>query len=214
MDEIKKEITELLDSGSESQNYDLKKGIIWKDKTEHTLSLVADIMAFANTQDGGTIILGLDDKTLDFSAVPGDWWNSYDATKVMNAVNKYCDPRINVRITKILDFEYKNKKGPLVILKISEFSDSPIICKSNGNTSENKPIFYAGQIYIRTNRVSTEAVSNAQDMRDLIVRGMLKKRDELLQSFEAIISGKKTPLPVQLFAEYNEEIKNAMESLG
>lgn len=209
------EIIKMLNSGTENRNLDFKRGFSWKDKSAETLGLVTDIMACANTQDGGTIILGVDDKTQEFSSESGKWWESFDTTKIMDTLNKYCDPRSEILIFKKEDFEYKGKKGPIVVLQIPEFTDVPIVCKIIGNTSDQTPVFKPGQIYIRTNRASSEVISNSQDMRELTNRSMLKHGDKLLQAFSAIVSGQRLPQPItNIFEQYANEIKEAEDEIG
>jgi len=209
------EIIKMLDSGVENRNLDFKRGFSWKDKSAETLGLVTDIMACANTQDGGTIILGVDDKTQEFSSESGRWWESFDTTKIMDTLNKYCDPRTEIQIFRKEDFEYKEKKGPIVVLQISEFTDVPIICKISGNASDQTSVFKPGQIYIRTNRASTEVISNSQDMRELTDRAMLKHGDRLLQAFSAIASGQRLPQPItNVFEQYANELKEAEDEIG
>lgn len=209
------EITRLLDSGAESRNHDFKRGFSWQDKTAETLGLVTDMMAFSNTQDGGTIILGVDDNTQEFASVAGRWWDSFDTTRIMNILNKYCDPRLDIQVFREEDFEYKEKRGPIVVLQIPEFTDVPVICKIDGNTSDQTCIFRASQIYIRTNRASTEVISNSQDMRELTNRAMLKHGDRLLEAFSAIVRGQRIPQPVtDVFAQYSSEINEAEGEIG
>ena len=209
------EIIRLLDSGAESRNHDFKRGFNWQDRTAETLGLVTDIMAFSNTQDGGTVILGVDDSTQEFAGVTGRWWDSFDTTRIMDILNKYCDPRLNIRVFREENFEYRSKRGPIVVLQIPEFTDVPIICKVSGNTSDQQCIFNAGQIYIRTNRASTEIISNSQDMRELINRAMLKHGDRLLEAFDAIVRGQRiTPPVTDVFAQYSSEIEEAEDEIG
>lgn len=210
------DIIELLDSRAENRNLDFKRGFSWKDKSVETLGLVTDIMACANTQDGGTIILGVDDKTQEFSSESGRWWESFDTTKIMDTINKYCDPRTEVQVFKKEDFEYKTKKGPIVVLQIPEFVDVPVVCKISGNASDQTCVFKPGQIYIRTNRASTEVISNSQDMRELIDRAMLKHGDRLLQAFNAIVSGQRLPSPqiTSVFEQYASEIGESEDEIG
>ncbi|MHB8602688.1 MAG: AlbA family DNA-binding domain-containing protein [Nitrosotalea sp.] len=209
------EIIRLLDSGAESRNHDFKRGFSWQDRTAETLGLVIDIMAFSNTQDGGTVILGVDDSTQEFASVSGRWWDSFDTTRIVDILNKYCDPRLDIQVFKDEDFAYRAKRGPIVVLQIPEFTDVPVICKIDGNTSDQKCIFNAGEIYIRTNRASTEIISNSQDMRDLTNRAMLKHGDRLLQAFSAIASGQRLPQPViNVFEQYENEIKEAEDEIG
>jgi len=180
-------IFEILDQ-AERNNFDFKRGFSWRDKTRETLGVVADIMALSNIRDGGRVILGIDNRTRAFAGVNGEWWNSFDTTRVMDVVNKYCDPLLDVTIFTFNDIEHDGNRGTLVVLQVAEFSEIPTICKKTGNLSSGgEPIFKEGQVLIRTNRAATQVISNAHDMRELIERATVKNRERILRQ-AALIS--------------------------
>jgi hypothetical protein len=182
-------IIQWLDAGAEPRNFDYKTGFKWQDKTKQTLEIVADIMGFSNTRDGGFLIIGFNGQTKEFAGESGNWWDSFDTTNVMDTVNKYCEPRVNVTVSIKPGFDYKSKRGALVILEISEFGSVPTICVKDGNTSTSENIFRKAQIFIRTNRASIESISNSDDMRDLINRATVKNGESILSQFFAITKG-------------------------
>ena len=206
-------VQQLLAARAESRNLDIKKGFEWSDKTEETLGIVKDIMGCSNTQDGGTIIIGLDNTTFDFSSVSGNWWNSFDITKVMDVVNKYCQPPVNVSITVKPSIEHNGRNGPLVILQISEFDIAPIICVRSGITSGQRVIFNPAQIFIRTNRGATEPISNPDDLRDLIHRATIKNGDNLLRSIRALLKGQHLQQPIQSVDIYEQNVRDARSEI-
>lgn len=208
------EIIRMLDSGAEIRNYDFKKGFKFQDKTKETLGLIEDIMACANTQDGGTLIIGFDNITKQFAGEDNEWWVSFDTTVVVDLVNKYCEPRINIEPFVEVNFTHGENTGPLVILQISEFEDVPIICKRHGHTSDGEHILKESSIYIRTNRASTERISNVEDMRNLINRAVLKRGDSLLEAFTAIMQGQRAQQPTDPLSAYQEEVNDARREIG
>lgn len=206
-------IVQWLDTGAEPKNFDYKVGFRWQDKTEQTLGIVSDIMGFSNTRDGGVLIIGFNGQSKDFSGEPDRWWESFDTTNVMDTVNKYCEPRVNVTVSIKPTFSYKSKNGPLVILEISEFDAVPIICVKDGNTSANENIFRKSQIFIRTNRASTESISNPDDMRDLINRATIKNGEIILSQFFAITRGMEQENPRIMLGKFSSEISHVRSEL-
>lgn len=204
-------IKQILSSSAESRNYDFKRGFEWSTTSKETLEIVKDILAFSNTQDGGTLIIGIDDQTREFSGEPDCWWNTFDPTKIMNTVNRYCAPRINLTVTIKENFEHNGNQGTIVVLQISEFESVPILSIKPGNTSDNEHVFRSPALFIRTNSASSEEISNPDDFRDLINRAVLKNGEQILQAFNAIVKGRTTPQPTIPFSQYEDEIRESRE---
>ena len=102
-------------------------------------------------------------------------FQSFDATRFTDFLNRYADPSFECAIQK---FVIDGKK--FVTIKVLEFSDVPIICKADANDSSGRQILKRGATYIRTNRAASEIVPDAEAMRDLMNRAVVKRGDELL----------------------------------
>jgi hypothetical protein len=209
----REKILDMLDSGTEPSNYDFKRGFRWNSKNKESLDIVRDIIGFANTQDGGTLILGFDNKTKQFASESGEWWKSYDTTNIMNTLKKYCEPLPKIDIFIEPNFEFRNKTGSLVVLQIAEFTDVPIICKRNGSASDGTHVLKEGQLYIRTEGASTESIPSAQHLRELLGRALTKKSDDLLRYIKAIVTGQKTPETIAPLALYENEISETRQEI-
>lgn len=180
-------ITELINKQIETANLDYKAGFEWAKKSrDHQFGLIKDIFAMANTRDGGTIILGVQDDTRELVGVTKEIWDSFDQSAVAEMVHRYGKPKIGLQIIKT------EVGGKLVVaLMIAEFEDVPIICADTiTELNTSRPILRKSAVYIRTSAATTEEISSDQDMRELLGRAMLRRGDELLRSVERLIKGK------------------------
>jgi hypothetical protein len=79
------EIRRLIILKSEGPNLDYKAGFAWsKDNRDKKYELVRDLMALANTKDGGRVIFGVRDGDLEFIGVSTEIFESIDPTDVIN----------------------------------------------------------------------------------------------------------------------------------
>lgn len=154
----------LLGRRTEFKNLDYKGLMNWATASnEEKCELVKDILAMMNTQDGGQIIIGVEDKTYDPIGLTEADFESFDPTKVNDFVRKFTDSLASCQVQKLtLD----GKK--FIVIDVLEFTDVPIICKAGANSSENKLILKRGGVYIRTDKPSSELVSSAEEMRELM----------------------------------------------
>jgi hypothetical protein len=171
-----KDLRELLGQKAESKNLDYKQSMNWGTATvEQKAAIVKDALAMANTQDGGKIIFGVRDGDCEAIGLTEEEFQSFDATRFADFLNRYADPSFECAIQK---FVIDGRK--FVTIKVLEFSDVPIICKADANDSSGRQILKRGAIYVRTNRAASEIVPDAEAMRDLMNRAVVKRGDELL----------------------------------
>lgn len=176
----------LLNSKQETINQDYKQDLIWnKENRDSLLGIVKDILAMANTKDGGKLIFGVRDRDFEFLGLSEVSWNSFDVTDVNQLLHNFADPVFTCNVLKrIID----NKK--VVIIDIPEFIETPIICKNSAFSSKNTQILQKGAIYIRTAKCTSEMITSVEDMRNILGRSLANKSDELLLSIQKLISGK------------------------
>lgn len=207
-----KDIETLLKTKSETPNLDYKEALVWsRDNRDDCLGIVKDILAMANTQDGGKIVFGVRDNDLEFIGLNNESFESFDSTPVNQLLHNYADPAFTCSVIK----EEVNEKK-VVVIDVPEFTEIPIVCKRSANSSSNIEILKKGTVYIRTSNCSSEPISTADEMRSILATGLLRKSDELLGLIQKLITGK----PLQESAEakqlYEEEIadaKNFFESI-
>jgi hypothetical protein len=205
------DIKQLLAIKTETKNLDYKESLNWESGPKDLkLEMVKDILAMANTQDGGKIVFGVRNGDLEFTGMPEDDFKSFDQTKVNDFLHKYTDPDHSCQV-----YKHSINGNYLVIIQVPEFVEVPIICKTDANSSvdRSKQILKQGQIYIRTDKATSEAIPSAQEMRELLGRALTKKGDELLHYIERLIKGKPLKPSEESREKYIEEIKEAEDFL-
>ena len=203
--EVNTLIADLINKKIETANLDYKEGFEWtKENRDKRLELIKDILAMANTRDGGTIILGVKDDTRELVGVSKEIWDSFDQSSVAEMVHRYGKPKVNLQVIKT-----KVHAKLVVGLTIAEFKDVPIICTDTITEllNNSRPILRKSAVYIRTSAATTEEISSDQDMRELLSRAMLKRGDDLLRSVERLIKGKPLRPDEQSIDHYQKEIQ-------
>lgn len=193
------DVRRLLLQKSETKNLDYKQTCNWANaSSDEKCELTKDVLAMANTQDGGQLVFGIEDRTFNFVGMTDADFQSFDPTRVNDFVRRYSDPPFACTVYK---FTIDNLKT--VAIEVPEFQEVPIICKSDAHSSTDsrKLILKKSGLYVRTDKPSSELVSNSEEMRDIIARASRKKREELVRTIEALITGK----PVQPRREAREQ---------
>jgi predicted HTH transcriptional regulator len=128
------ELEELLSQRTETKNLDCKASFNWdKADNDAKCELVKDILAFLNTQDGGQIIIGVRDDTLEAVGMADADFSSFDTTKLNDFLHRYTDPQSSCEVQKLTSNGLK-----LVVITILEFKDIPVICKKAANSSKDQ----------------------------------------------------------------------------
>lgn len=202
-------LSKLVRVGSETRNVDFKLTLNWvtSSKTER-VEVVRDILAMANTEDGGSLVYGVRDEDHEFVGMPDQDQESFDTTKVNDLVHKYADPKFSCTVYK---GQLDGKR--VVVVQVPEFAELPIICKLEfADPVTHDLILRKGGVYIRTDKATSELVS-AHEMKDLLRRALLKRRHELVKDIQRIVAG---PLESGVGPSeelYEAEIKQAKDFL-
>lgn len=198
------DVRKLLSLRTENKNLDYKLTMNWTTAAPHEKGeLVKDILAMANTQDGGRIIFGVRDEDFEPVGLGEEEFQSFDTTRVSDFVNRYADPPLAIGISK---FTIDGQR--VVAFDVSEFAEVPTICKRDLNAPDNRAVLKQGATYIRTERAASEVVSTANAMRDLMNRAVVKRGDQFLKMVERLIKGR----PLDLDENAAREIQNEIEA--
>jgi putative nucleotidyltransferase with HDIG domain len=180
------EVRELLEQRAEDKNLDYKESMNWEvAAADEKAAIVKDTLAMSNTQGGGNIVFGVRDHDSEAVCLTESDYHSFDTTRFADFLNRYADPPVGCRIHK---FIIEGRR--FVTIEVPEFNDVPIICKADLNDAKNRLVLKRGAIYIRTERASSEIVSTAESMRDLVDRAVVRRGDHLLETFEQLMKGK------------------------
>lgn len=196
-------VRELLELKTENKNLDFKESFNWEGEDDDSkLKIVKHLLSMSNTLDGGRILIGVKDKSYEFVGMTKEDFESFDTTKVNDFFQKYTDPTFSCFVHKhIIDDKY------IVLIDVPEFDEEPIICKKVGNSSSNKQILKNGGIYIRTDKGTSELIPSSEEMRKLLGRSLIKKRDSLLKNIDQLFKGKTVTSEIIPEDQYENEIQ-------
>ncbi|MBI2448243.1 ATP-binding protein [Candidatus Microgenomates bacterium] len=197
------ELEQIFKSRAETANVDFKEDFNCNTDKDCHLGVIKDILAMANTKNGGRIFIGIkDDGTVE--GLSDENLASFDQTSFNNKLHSYTDPKFTVYVQRPI---YKGKN--LVIIEVPEFDEEPIICKRSNQNTKQQPILKDGGIYIRTEKGSSEAIPSSTEMRELLGRAMTKKGDFLLNQIGRLFSGR--PSNTEENDDYKDELVEASD---
>jgi predicted HTH transcriptional regulator len=201
------DIERLVGLKSEGPNLDYKAGFAWiKDNRDKKYELIRDLIALANTKDGGRVIFGVRDGECELIGVSVDVYESVDPSNVVQMLHDNAAPQVRCAVYKR---EIDGKR--VVVFDVAEFDETPIIC-TNGITSTDgskRAILRQAAVYVRTVAATTEEVSSPDDMRKLISRAVSRKSDELLKAIRELLVGRPVGVSSDAAAAYAAEITQA-----
>lgn len=149
------EIETLLSGGEETQTLEFKRAGAWE-----TRLFVKDILAMANSFDGGKIIIGVDDSTFDRTGLTDEQLATFDIERMRDQIGRFADPFVQFSCEQVAD-----EQGlQFIVIGIQPFTEIPVICARDGHDVHQGRVYYRG----RTRRPESAPVSNSNDMRELI----------------------------------------------
>lgn len=164
------ELEHLLEGQKEHPSLDFKAPCVWDVK-----KLTRDILAMSNLPDGGHIVIGVEEKDNSFvrTGVEDQHCNTFILDEMKDQVGKYADPMVDFDVHIVEDINGLK----YVVIKVFSFRETPTICKRDLDKELRASTLY----YRNTNRrVESAAVSNVNDLRDIIelaaVRLMQRRR--------------------------------------
>lgn len=160
------DLEKLLEAGTETPQLDFKESCPWDVKT-----FAKDILAMSNMQDGGTLVIGVEEKSggiFERQGISATDKPKYKRDEMKDQIAAYADPHVDFTV----HFP-KDKSGlDYVVIKVDPFKEIPVICRKNGADVKEGGIYYRN----RNRRIESALVSNSFDMRDIIERAALKMR--------------------------------------
>ncbi len=200
----------------ESSNIDAKGPVKWDGHT-HAAGLAKDIAAFANSKDGGVIVIGKEENdTNDFSlvGVSEDEAKSFDTTVVANWVNRYFSPPINLVCHSHM---YDGRR--FIIITVDEFADIPHLCiRSFENPDKagktDRFLLREGTIYVRTANAASAPIRCVEELRSLIGIATVKRGQELLAMFSSAMKGNPLLPNNSVEEQFDQELEKITIDLG
>jgi len=208
------ELTCFIEAAGESANIEAKGPMAW-DGGEASAGLTKDILALANSRDGGVIVIGKDEPDHGKFVLTGltePQALSFDTTKVATWVNNHCSPPVS-----LVCHRQEHQGRLFVVLAVTEFHDVPVICTKHYELPGKpaKVLLRKGAVYVRTVNAESAPLSTVEEMRGLIGLATTKRGDQMLAMFQAMLKGR--PLlevkpDEELFQAEREEVQAALDS--
>ncbi len=140
----------------------------------------------SNIRDGGTIVIGVEEKENAFIpvGVPDATLKTYQIDAMRDQLASFCDPSPEFRV----EFPLDSKGRKFVVIKIAPFQELPLLSRA-----EVQGYLRGNSIYFRNTdkRVQSAPISNSHDLRELIelaARKMLQHRTALGYHLESGIN--------------------------
>jgi len=138
-------------------------------RTDHAFlaNVARAVMGMANRRDGGHVIVGVESASLDPVGLEDDQADTWTFDALAVAVNEYASPSVSFDLeTKV----YLERK--IVIVRVYEFEDIPILCRKNyqrSNVKNEPPILRQGACYVRSrHKPETSEIPSEEEMRELL----------------------------------------------
>lgn len=171
----KEKLEELIKFGREERFLEYKGNVNWDQIKE---KIAKTSMAMSNLQDGGYIIIGVSQSGNNFTpeGLSEENITSFNFEDIRSFINKYSDPPINPELEIVQAYD-----KPFLVIKISEFKSSPIICKKDGTGIRR------GAIYFRpAKKIETSEISDETEMREILNIAIERKFREFMESIKRV----------------------------
>lgn len=205
-----------LEASGESDNIDAKRPIVW-DSGPNSASLAKDIVAFANSRDGGVLVVGkteTDPSQFELTGLTDDQADSFETTKVAAWINSRFSPPV-----RLICHRLAHDGKTFVIVSVSEFDDVPILCvKSYADpTHPKKLLLRENTIYVRNSSAESAPLGSVEELRNLIGLATAKRGDQMLAMFSSMLKGRPiapSPTDEERFEKEFAEVEPALSSVS
>ena len=194
---LKSRVSGAFDMLQEARSLDFKKAIPWNDIK---MGLTKDILAMSNLQDGGILVLGVEevDGNWELNGISDKVLETYDSDNMHDFVNRYASPPVFFDV--VVHTDQNTKK--YLILQVHEFEDLPVVCKRDSGELRS------GAFYIRPlGKPETREVKSAHEMQNLLELVAVKKTKKILSQTDQIgINLTHTSTGQSDLEQYDEEL--------
>lgn len=163
------ELESKLEGGVETQSLEIKGHCDWNVQT-----LAKDILAMSNVQDGGFIVIGVEDNTFTRQGITATERGTYNIDIMKDQMAPFADPHVNFKVDFVSDSQGKD----YVVITVFPFEEIPVICRKDSRDTRVGVIYYRN----KNGRVQSGAVSSSYDMRDIITTATIKMMQRRMES--------------------------------
>ncbi len=210
---IESDLDRYIKASGESSHIDAKGPMKW-DKCRDSAELAKDVAAFANSRDGGAVVIGkseLETGKFEYTGLTPEEAASYDTTNVARWVNNRFSPPIHL-ICHQRELEGKR----FVVIEVAEFDEMPAICMKELQDPQDpqKLLLRKGEIYVRTANAESAPLQSVEDLRRLIGMATSKRGNEMLKMFGAMLKGQPFLPSTSDEEQLDEELERIKEGVG
>ncbi len=181
-DPLTLEIEALVRRGRESPDVDAKGPGNWNSwSAAEKAELVRDMIAMANSDRPGWIILGISE------GAAGEWVYdgltdaqsaSFDPSNIGGKVKRFADPEVTFSVHR------QQVDGQLyAAIRVEPFQTMPHMCRASSGT-----VLDEGGVYVRSEACQTTRVTTAAQMRSLIDRAVQMHADSIVGRIAGLIA--------------------------
>lgn len=149
------ELEEKLEGATETQTIEFKNACDW-----NVCMFAKDILALSNVQDGGYLIIGVEDGSFIRKGITDTQKETYKIDVMKDQMTSYADPHVNF----IVQFPKDGDQKEYAVIHVFQFEEVPVICRKNSADTKSGTIYYRN----KNRRAESGPVSNSYDMRDII----------------------------------------------
>jgi hypothetical protein len=120
----------------------------------------------SNRQNGGVIIIGVEEVggKLAPTGMDSGHLSTWNYDDLADKIAKYADPYVSLS----LSIESDNNRN-FAIIKVDEFDEIPVLCKSQYEDANNRVILRKGALYVRSRgKPATTEVAGQTEMREVL----------------------------------------------
>jgi len=177
-------VRELLEQQSESRSLDFKGPMMFGPSKAEKAERLKCMMAFANTRDGGYLLIGVEQNGGRFvpRGVTRDQARSFDPTDIGNFAKNYCSVSLHLT-SQVVDVDGVD----LLLVRVAEFDDEPVVCTKDLDDASGKAIVRAGSIYVLTPDARCVAIEASEAMRALLDLAIQKRGEALIGQIRRLV---------------------------
>lgn len=205
------ELIRILTASGENGQVDSKAPTRW-DGAEESAKLAKDILAFANSRDGGAIVIGKqerDDGGFELVGVSDEQAATFETTKIAQWINSRCEPSVELTAHVVT-----HESRRFVVITVAEFREMPVICtKPFQRGPKDQPLLSQGAIYVRTANATSEPLRDPKDVRVLVGLATRKQGDVIVKTIAHAFQGRPLVAPAPATDLYLSELQAVRQSL-
>lgn len=156
------ELEEKLEGATETQTVEFKDACNWNVGT-----FAKDILALSNVQDGGYLIIGVEDESFIRKGISDTQKETYKIDIMKDQMTSYADPHVNF----IVQFPKDREQKEYAVIHVFQFEEVPVICRKDSVDTKSGTLYYRN----KNRRAESAPVSNSYDMGDIIQLATIRK---------------------------------------